>query len=441
MFKIINIILLGFINCTNIFAQQKPFGYRIFGMDDIISDIHLIHKNFVLDSVCIASYPGGGIIRTYNCEYYDDGKLKSDYNFISFKFLDNTSPHPKLISIPGYRYYFYNERGDVDSISTRYFYNSQWHDSSSYRMDYIYDTNGKILSKTFFNNGELTKIEQNSYDLVDNLILNRVIDLVLQDTTDNIREYDEQNRLVIKKSIKRVDPDKYTQYVYKYDSTGNAHCTLIDIDEGEPYPVRKYDFEFDEFGKTINEVFLSSYNPDDSTWFSTLNIPFEYDDNGKILYMGGSYWCRYNADGNLDTLINTHPVESGYLGGRATLGDAYGNIIKLPDYYAVSTFFYSELITGIKLRNENELNFSLYQNYPNPFNPKTVISWQLTESNYVDLSIYNSLGQKICTLISEKQTAGSHQVEFDGAMLASGIYFYKLQSGKKAQIKKMLFIK
>ena len=157
--------------------------------------------------------------------------------------------------------------------------------------------------------------------------------------------------------------------------------------------------------------------------------------------MGGSYWCRYNADGNLDTLINTHPVESGYLGGRATLGDAYGNIIKLPDYYAVSTFFYSELITGLKLKKENDINFALYQNYPNPFNPKTVISWQLTESNYVDLSIYNSLGQKICTLISEKQTAGSHQVEFDGAMLASGIYFYKLQSGKKAQIKKMLFIK
>ena len=365
MFKIINVILLGFIICTNIFAQQKPFGFRIFGMDDIISDIHLIHKNFVLDSVCVSSYPGSGIIKTYNCEYYDDGKLKSDYNFISFKFLDNNSPNPKLISIPGYRYYFYNERGDVDSISTRYFYNSQWHDSSSYRMDYIYDTNGKILSKTFFNNGELTKIEQNSYDLVDNLILNRVIDLVLQDTTDNIREYDEQNRLVIKKSIKRVDPDNYKQYVYQYDSTGNALCTFIDIDEGEPNPVWKYDFEFDEFGKTINEVFFSSYDPEHSTWFSTLNISFEYDDNSKILYMGGSYWCRYNADGNLDTLINTHPVDSGYLGGRATLGDAYGNIIKLPDYYAVSTFFYSELITGIKLRNENEINFSLYQNYRN----------------------------------------------------------------------------
>lgn len=70
---------------------------------------------------------------------------------------------------------------------------------------------------------------------------------------------------------------------------------------------------------------------------------------------------------------------------------------------------------------------TLYQNYPNPFNPTTKINYQLPITNYVELTIYNILGQKLETLVSEKQKAGIHQVEWDGSGFASGVYIYRLK--------------
>ena len=86
--------------------------------------------------------------------------------------------------------------------------------------------------------------------------------------------------------------------------------------------------------------------------------------------------------------------------------------------------------------------FKLSQNYPNPFNPTTVISWQLAVGSHVDLSIYNILGQKVVTLVSGKQKAGSHSVEWNAMGFASGIYFYRLKSDAGFfQSKKLLLLK
>jgi len=85
--------------------------------------------------------------------------------------------------------------------------------------------------------------------------------------------------------------------------------------------------------------------------------------------------------------------------------------------------------------------FRLFQNYPNPFNPLTTISYQLPVTNYVNLSIYNLLGQKVVTLVSGKQAAGAHQVEWDARGFASGVYYYLLAAGDFREIKKMVLIK
>ena len=90
-------------------------------------------------------------------------------------------------------------------------------------------------------------------------------------------------------------------------------------------------------------------------------------------------------------------------------------------------------------------NFVLAQNYPNPFNPSTVISWRLAISQVVELKIFNLLGQEVRTLVNEKQEAGSHAVIWDGKdeqgnLVASGIYFYRIQAGDFVQTKKLLLI-
>ena len=85
--------------------------------------------------------------------------------------------------------------------------------------------------------------------------------------------------------------------------------------------------------------------------------------------------------------------------------------------------------------------FSLEQNYPNPFNPNTVISWQLAVGSDVELSVYDLLGQKVAKLVSEKQKAGYHEIEFNGQNLSSGIYFYRIEAGEFHDVKKMLLLK
>jgi len=86
--------------------------------------------------------------------------------------------------------------------------------------------------------------------------------------------------------------------------------------------------------------------------------------------------------------------------------------------------------------------FSLSQNYPNPFNPKTVISYNLPTDDNVNLSVYDLLGQKVCSLVSQKQQAGTFNVTFDARDLVSGVYYYQLKtSSGSSNIKKMILVK
>ena len=64
--------------------------------------------------------------------------------------------------------------------------------------------------------------------------------------------------------------------------------------------------------------------------------------------------------------------------------------------------------------------FGLHQNYTNSFNPTTAIGYQLSAISDVELSIYNLIGQKVAILVTEKQSAGSHLVEWDATGFASG---------------------
>ena len=96
--------------------------------------------------------------------------------------------------------------------------------------------------------------------------------------------------------------------------------------------------------------------------------------------------------------------------------------------------------------NDNELcqipvTFVLHQNYPNPFNPSTQISFNLPKPEFVTLEIYNTLGQKIETLLNKAMKAGQHEVEFNAQNLSSGIYFYRIEAGEFQDVKKMVLLR
>lgn len=85
--------------------------------------------------------------------------------------------------------------------------------------------------------------------------------------------------------------------------------------------------------------------------------------------------------------------------------------------------------------------YSLEQNFPNPFNPVTIISYSIPQSSNVTLTIYNTLGQKIETLVNNLQEAGSYKVQWDANKYSSGMYVYQLHSNNTLITKKMILIK
>jgi hypothetical protein len=85
--------------------------------------------------------------------------------------------------------------------------------------------------------------------------------------------------------------------------------------------------------------------------------------------------------------------------------------------------------------------FALEQNYPNPFNPTTSIKYSIAKEGFVNISIYNALGEKVGSLVNELKKAGNYEINFDAREFASGIYFYRMESGSFISIKKMMLIK
>jgi len=111
-------------------------------------------------------------------------------------------------------------------------------------------------------------------------------------------------------------------------------------------------------------------------------------------------------------------------------------------------FLSTDNITSIGEINNIKLNetYSLFQNYPNPFNPTTTIQYQLPIAEYVEISIYNTLGQRIRTLLKKWQLAGRYQVIWNGKddkgrPVASGVYVYQIKAGDFVKARKMVLMR
>jgi hypothetical protein len=158
-------------------------------------------------------------------------------------------------------------------------------------------------------------------------------------------------------------------------------------------------------------------------------------------------WGRDSIDVSFDSLFT--PTESGiYTISSAIHWDQNtdGNINDPPDNdvsndtlsVKVNVYVESTSLDEERLLIED---FHLFQNRPNPFNPSTVITWQLAISSQVELSIFNILGEKVTTLVSEKKVAGYHSIEWDASNFAGGIYYYQIKAGEFRDVKKMVLIK
>jgi hypothetical protein len=84
---------------------------------------------------------------------------------------------------------------------------------------------------------------------------------------------------------------------------------------------------------------------------------------------------------------------------------------------------------------------ALRQNYPNPFNPTTTVDFTLKSAEFVTLTVFDLLGREVAVLLRGQKAAGTYSVRFEGAALASGMYFCRLEAGKYTATRKMLLLR
>lgn len=188
--------------------------------------------------------------------------------------------------------------------------------------------------------------------------------------------------------------------------------------------------------------------------------------NGKVLYdfndiesydPDGNYYlnkaaddnCDYDSDGNgsrdknwaIDWQ-NSHTINVDWFDCSPAHTQALnGNLKAYAAWWLWAKLAGWDSASNLDSDNNAINSFKLYQNYPNPFNPSTIIQYNLNYNQFVQLKVYDVLGNEVITLVNEEKSAGNYAVDFSAAALTSGVYFYKLKVGASVETKKMVLLR
>lgn len=159
---------------------------------------------------------------------------------------------------------------------------------------------------------------------------------------------------------------------------------------------------------------------------------------------------RYLPDGNSNHsqnvefgLGNAAVIDSIKIEWPSGIVDVYANVAVNDFYTAIEGRGLNPATSVDALATDSPFDFNLNQNYPNPFNPATTIEYSLDKASNVTLRIYDLLGREVKTLITKNQPSGKYTITWDGSdkvgiKVPSGLYFYKLETGDKVEVRKML---
>jgi photosystem II stability/assembly factor-like uncharacterized protein len=170
------------------------------------------------------------------------------------------------------------------------------------------------------------------------------------------------------------------------------------------------------------------------------DIAFINDNNSLTIALVTAYNIYFSADTGktwTDADTSWHPSSDDIIALSFPDKD-HGWILSANSvYYKSSTL----ITTGLEDNSTKPQNFAVYQNYPNPFNPSTKITYSLRQKGFVTIKVFDMLGREVSNLINEEQSAGQHEVNFKADNLPSGIYFYRINTGSSAIVKKMILLK
>ncbi len=286
--------------------------------------------------------------------------------------------------------------------------------------------------------------------------------IYIADIGDNDIEYDV--KLIYRFPEPRVsaDQDPIDSVIYNAerlsfqypDGSRNAETLMIDSLSLDIFIVSK-----ETNTKVYKLAWPYTFYPVPTTHVDTLEViatlPFstavggDISPDGKEILIKKSnviyYWKKTDAQ-TIEEILGNNLAAVPYI--KEPQGEAVCWAADLSGYYTLSEglhphlYFYPRTYNSAILQMENNPhNFKLNKNYPNPFNPTTTINFQLQQSEYVELKIYNMLGKEVAILVNEYKNAGFHSIRFNADKLPSGMYLYRIQAGEFSDVKKMLFLK
>lgn len=368
----------------------------------------------------------------------------------------------------------YPSRGDnpnqpatwVNSLSEEYLWGSeQW--NLWYKFINTFNTQGKITSsdQQVYDEGMYlySYLSTYTYDFNGNNTERLVIfkrDSTLRNKYRYISSFS-GDRLLQTEIFEWENETWVPAYKWLYEYNWNGTVKTIEYSEyfGEEYFIidRKV-YTYDSNRNPI-EILIQDYGS--ANWTDkeqriltyNQNLPvqesrYKRENNNWVLFT--KYTHMYNSFNKIDSTRIEDFHMTGYFVSRT--GYTYDENLNMTEElkqswyqsnlinYYKTTYAYQTL-TEVEDNKTVPLTTLLHQNYPNPFNSQTSISFQLPEAQQVELSIYNYTGQKLTTIFNGAKEQGDHQIQWDAAGFASGIYFCELRTASQRKLIKLILLK
>jgi Secretion system C-terminal sorting domain len=155
--------------------------------------------------------------------------------------------------------------------------------------------------------------------------------------------------------------------------------------------------------------------------------------------LGHNYNIDFYADFNGNQQYDSPPTDHAW---RLSFSSDTGNVVE--DFTHNTNFTDIQWPGATGISEEEGLTpgkYILEQNFPNPFNPLTTINFSISQKSFVNLRVFNIIGEEVSTLLNEEKDAGSYHIKFNALNVPSGIYFYKIIAGNFSATRKMILIK
>ncbi len=400
------IVTIGFLSASALLADEK--------LNDLINDEYEnISSRTAIDydtKVVQAWRDSAWVNKAKKVKTYDDNGYLSQKD--SYKYRDGEW------SLKGMTVFENNENGDPETTTKQAYRNDAWR--NRYRINFSYNDGGLLMSKVeqkwrqdLWRNRKETALEYEG-----ELCVNRTI--------SKWRDSTWVDRAVQELSYNDAG-DRTEKVTYKWrDSTWTPKHRVV--------------YSYNENSDLSEKLF---YKWNDSDWVDKARASVGYDDNQIPVQVLLEKKDSTDAWVNVSLRENTYS-DNGLLTEKVQSKWRDENWLPRRRYEYNYSTDRGVLSAGAPAALPKKIVLS--QAYPNPFNPATTISYRLLDANHVRVDIYDMVGNKVCTLVNQRQDAGTRSILWNaindrGQPVAAGVYLYTVQAGGDWISKKMVLLK